>query len=253
LNVTVEGHLEGEIVNSLEDFYAAQVTSGSLLSYTATDLPLEATNQDEVNRVESKRTYPFSIYSSYAQDATTFEIIAQVNMSYDRETTIHVASPATAHAGLSDTDTFKWSNSITSNATYNRSLDHTVTNIQEDTSAGVYRVSNADNSYVQQAQGSEGYVVHDHEEGDAEALSHGGYICGYELCFHFQPSTGTSTSATAATASSAAPARSPRLHSSTHTNRAGQEEGGSRLGSQKPSSSFPVRHPLLVGKSRQNN
>lgn len=124
--------------------------------------------------------YPYTISSTYAQDETSMDMVATVNMSYDRSSTF-----AYSTALASRSFAVHWANSISSDAAYNRSLDHTTVYVESDAAAAQYHISSSqDNNgecYLREAVADAGYVTQDRQQGQCE-LPEGKYICGYVLC-----------------------------------------------------------------------
>mmetsp|Transcript_13649 Transcript_13649/g.23967 ORF Transcript_13649/g.23967 Transcript_13649/m.23967 type:complete len:634 (-) Transcript_13649:125-2026(-) len=178
----VSGALDAWNTNAITSQASVQITNGALSSEHSNSLhsvlaatKLRSSSGSAALAVNTRAHYPYKIWSSYKQDATTFDMSAYVNISYQRENTY----PA---AGDSPTLTVAWRNSLLSNAAYNRTLDHTTVYVESDTAiAGYHASSNGKPCYQRIAQGSDGFVVEDTNTGECH-LPQGKYLCGYELC-----------------------------------------------------------------------
>ena len=222
LDARVGGVLRAWNTNALSDSASVQTTDGELTAehtYTDSDgassaAPAATASTAAVGKVVRARSfYPYAIVSSYKQDATTFDMRAQINMSYQRANTYYTASPPPKTTPENDnlrkgggghaeqpqlppaSYTISWANYQASDAAYNRTLDHTVVYVESDTAAARYFISsNSDSAsddesargrqkdcYQRVAQAADGYVLSDQQEGQC-ALPGGRYVCGYELC-----------------------------------------------------------------------
>lgn len=194
LEVESSGRLEAWNTNLLSDRGEVETTNGQSTSFHRDALAAvlsevsankvaaagaraasDAGAGDAHRLVESVAVYPYSMVSSYKQDASTMDMTATVNITYARSN--HYA-PSTAGPGY----TISWSNSIWSDAAYNRSLDHATVYVESDNAAADYLVSStAGLCYRRLADAAAGYVKQDTQEGVCD-LPGGHYICGYELC-----------------------------------------------------------------------
>jgi hypothetical protein len=91
--VEVTGSLSSWNTNALTDGAAVETTNGESLS-VHTDA-LSAVRADSPHRqVEEVAFYPYSIVSSYTQDATTMDMTAHVNITYQRHNRYFPNAPA---------------------------------------------------------------------------------------------------------------------------------------------------------------
>lgn len=198
IDVEVSGALQAWNTNALTDHASVQTTNGALTTVhtdclstvlarsSSSSSPAEA-SPSSLRAVKSHSCYPYRITSSYKQDETTFDMRANVNMSYMRTSTYpNPSSSSSSTSSLSFPDkhySVFWRNSLLSNAAYNRTLDHSVVYVESDNAAAGYFVSTDQKGcYQRVATAIEGYVVTDTQHGQC-SLPAGAYICGYELCF----------------------------------------------------------------------
>lgn len=178
----VTGALDAWNSNAITDKASVQITDGALSSQHSNALHsiLASTKQQKAFgsttlALNAHAHYPYKIWSSYKQDATTFDMSANVNISYQREN----AYPATDNTPAL---TVAWRNSLLSNAAYNRTLDHTTVYVESDVAAAGYHVTNNGvPCYQRIVHGNDGYVLKDVDSGVCH-LPQGKYLCGYEVC-----------------------------------------------------------------------
>lgn len=117
LSMSVKGLLDSDNQNVFTDAFELDDTTGNMKS----NLETIVINQTDGTQTKANRimNYPYEIDNYYAQNATTFELQATVLYSYEREIVVE-STPSGSSFSIA------WSNSMASNATYNRSLDHTV-------------------------------------------------------------------------------------------------------------------------------
>lgn len=174
----VSGALKAWNTNAISDKASVQTTAGALTSEHSNSLNAVLTgsglSSSNHHAVKSHAYYPYSIVSSYKQDATTFDMSANVNISYQRANTYPQQDSAAY--------TVAWSNSLLSNAAYNRTLDHTVVYVESDAAVAGYHVSDSGTGcYQRLAHANDGFVLSDDSRGQCD-LPGGKYVCGYELC-----------------------------------------------------------------------
>jgi hypothetical protein len=154
----------------------------------------------------ARLSYPYSIYSSYAQDESTFDMRAAVNMSYQRSdvyagrprTACHWPSVCAPPPPIAPEYNVSWANFILSSAAYNRTFDHTTVFVEEGSAAASYLIRGGgaesqeahESQEVEEAQkgicagtaqATDGYVLSDVQLGQC-ALPGGKYVCGYAMC-----------------------------------------------------------------------
>lgn len=173
MDAEVSGALHSWNTNALSDGASVETTNGALTAEHSDSLA--AVLARSAARAEKSHSfYPYHIISSYKQDATTFDMRANVNMSYQR-TNRYLSAPDGDYS-------VSWSNAILSNAAYNRTLDHSVVYVESDKAIGRYFVSDGQRGcYQRLATATEGYVVTDTQHGEC-SLPAGKYVCGYDLC-----------------------------------------------------------------------
>jgi hypothetical protein len=181
VSAQVSGALKAWNTNAISDGASVQTTDGALTSEHSNSLSEILTHDTAAHKLSAHRAvqshayYPYKIVSSYKQDATTFDMSANVNISYQRANTY-------PREGNGSTFTVTWSNTLLSNAVYNRTLDHATVYVESDVAVGGYHIANdGAGCYQRVAQASDGYVLADQSYGQC-VLPQGKYICGYELC-----------------------------------------------------------------------
>ena len=240
---SVSGSLKAWNTNALSDSASVQTTAGQSLveqsdSIGAIRKSISSQTQGQAHNPEravfSRNSYPYSMVSSYKQDATTFDMTAEVNITYHR---YNLYSSPSSGGDASDSAvgdySITWSNSMMSNAAYNRTLDHTTVYVESDTAAARYHVSDGVHGcYQRVAEAADGYVLSDTQEGKC-TLPAGKYICGYELCSR---GGGSSTVGTVAPAA-------------VEMTKLQYPKSAAAVSLNKASSSVPlVRHPLMGRK-----
>lgn len=96
--------------------------------------------------------YPLYLENYYAQDDTTFDMQATVGYAYTRAQRLTYLPPSASHSSQESNSNngwvyeVDWSNKMYSNATYNRTLDHTTVYVESDTAAETYLIASSLNA-----------------------------------------------------------------------------------------------------------
>jgi hypothetical protein len=192
MTLETAGALSAWNTNVLSDNGAVETTNGQstsvhsdALSAAQASIIGAAASEGRHRLVESVAVYPYSMVSSYKQDATTMDMTATVNITYGRTNVYASLDNAREHAPHSPENTgynISWHNSIWSSAAYNRTLDHSTVYVESDTATAGYFVGTTDSvCYRRLASAEAGFVNTDEEAGQCDFPS-GKYICGYDLC-----------------------------------------------------------------------
>jgi hypothetical protein len=192
MTLETSGALGAWNTNVLSDNGAVETTNGQstsvhsdALSAAQASVTDSAASDGRHRLVQSVAVYPYSMVSSYKQDATTMDMTATVNITYGR-TNVYApldnAPERAPHSPDYKGYNTSWHNSIWSSAAYNRSLDHSTVYVESDTATAGYFVGSTNSvCYRRLASAEAGFVNTDEEAGQCD-FPKGKYICGYELC-----------------------------------------------------------------------
>mmetsp|Transcript_15991 Transcript_15991/g.22037 ORF Transcript_15991/g.22037 Transcript_15991/m.22037 type:complete len:676 (+) Transcript_15991:32-2059(+) len=139
----------------------------------------------------SENRYPLYVEDYYMQDATSFDM--QATVFYELDCLKQwLWLPADKEAGIHMSYAVMWNNRIGSNATYNRTLDHSVLYNQNDTAKDSFRIRTSalpphDDGggfcYSRSATAAAGTVWVDRIHGEEDCgFPSGLSFCGYGLC-----------------------------------------------------------------------
>jgi hypothetical protein len=146
-----DGHAERHVVtgaNRLEnDNSLIGSSTTKTLQFVACVTESTHTQADQSQLVKSTSSfYPLYVEDYYAQDETSMDLAAVVAFSFNRRERSSFTSPAeTKGSPVSGQLPFvyevSWSNQMASNASYNRSLDHSTVYLQADKAAEVFLIA----------------------------------------------------------------------------------------------------------------
>ena len=134
--------------------------------------------------------FPLAVESYYKQDESTMDMQATILYSYGRDKSWTVTDGTT---GSTNMMTVSWLNNMASNATYNRTLDHTTVYLELGKAKERYQVSqvpwnscrNPENHenlcYSRLDSASDGYIRRDSSHGICILPSTMSF-CGYDIC-----------------------------------------------------------------------
>jgi hypothetical protein len=177
VQTSVATALSASNVNTLGP--TTQVSHGVLRSETTVTMGLAT--------MHSVEQWPYNISSSYAEDATTMDLGAEVRVTYER--TLEMSVPKVVDEGGRVTPVggssfhAHWSNDHSAAAAYNRSLDRHHTYVQEGSATEVFGITTSKQGacYRRELHADGGEIELDEGKYDCE-LPAGMSFCNYHIC-----------------------------------------------------------------------